>query len=112
MTHGSLRNGCCERLAIELLNRNIVLLQMFLCAVLLLGCMTGSTSAIEVPVPVDLLKALRAKDAKFDNVKLDYVTSGEVKPSLFLRGNIQTLPRNKDGNMKSPKSFPSATMRA
>lgn len=54
-----------------------------LCGLVVLGGIHGNGHASDAITPEGLLKTLRVKDAPFDNVKLDYVTSGQVETKPF-----------------------------
>jgi hypothetical protein len=83
MAHKLPRNACLERYVFSIKYGNCGLWQMLLCGVLTLGTLTEGTLAVEALTPADVLKVLRAKDAEFDNAKLDYVTTGEIKTKPF-----------------------------
>jgi len=73
---------------------------------LVLAVITGRVHASETIAPADLLKVLRAKDAQFDNVKLDYVTSGQTRTEPFPAWKFPGLAKKHGWEHEKPEVIP------
>ena len=62
--------------------------------------------AAEALRPADLLKVLRAKDAEFDNVKLDYVTTAELTSKPFSAWKYPEIAKMYHWENEKPEIFP------